>query len=114
MPFDQSFSFMTKYTTTSAVGEEIQFNGTGRNGKKPYKFAWKFSDGVNLLGQKIARSFGSPGTYYFNLTVTDADGKQVKSSNLELNILQEMPKEEGTNNNNTSSNNNHHTSAHNN
>ena len=92
--FGQSFSFMTKYATTLLVGEEGTFNGSARNGKEPYQFEWKFSDGATLTGQKITRSFNSPGTYYFDLTVTDADGKQVKGENLSFNVTQEISKEE--------------------
>jgi hypothetical protein len=92
--FGQSFSFMTKYATTLLVGEEGTFNGSARNGKEPYQFEWKFSDGATLTGQKITRSFNSPGTYYFDLTVTDADGKQVKGENLSFNVTQEISREE--------------------
>ena len=96
VPYDTSFGFTTRYTSTFTVGDEMSFNGTARNGKEPYSFEWKFSDGVNLNGQRVTRSFDTPGTYYFNLTVTDADNKQVKSSNLDLNVLQEIPKSNAT------------------
>lgn len=91
--FGRSFSFMTKYKTTLLVGEEGTFNGSARNGKEPYQFEWKFSDGVTMTDQKITRSFNSPGTYYFDLTVTDADGKQVKGENLSFNVTQEISRE---------------------
>jgi hypothetical protein len=92
--FGRDFSFMTKYATTLVIGEEGTFNGSARNGKEPYQFEWKFSDGATLTGQKITRSFNSPGTYYFDLTVTDADGKQVKGENLSFNVTQEISREE--------------------
>jgi PKD domain len=92
--FGRSFSFMTKYATTLLVGEEGTFNGSARNGKEPYQFEWKFSDGVTMTDQKITRSFNSPGTYYFDLTVTDADGKQVKGENLSFNVTQEISRDE--------------------
>src|ERR671917_2831935 len=92
--FGQSFSFLTKYEATLLVGEEGLFSGNGRNGKEPYQFEWKFSDGATLTGQSVNRSFNSPGTYYFDLTVTDADGKQVKGENLSFNVTQEISKEE--------------------
>ena len=92
--FGRSFSFMTKYKTTLLVGEEGTFKGSARNGKEPYQFEWKFSDGVTMTDQKITRSFNSPGTYYFDLTVTDADGKQVKGENLSFNVTQEISREE--------------------
>ena len=92
--FGQSFSFLTKYEATLLVGEEGLFSGNGRNGKQPYQFEWKFSDGATLTGQSVNRSFNSPGTYYFDLTVTDADGKQVKGENLTFNVAQEMSRAE--------------------
>ena len=92
--FGQSFSFLTKYEATLLVGEEGLFSGNGRNGKEPYQFEWKFSDGATLTGQNVNRSFNSPGTYYFDLTVTDADGKQVKGENLTFNVTQEMSRAE--------------------
>jgi hypothetical protein len=92
--FGRDFSFMTKYATTLVIGEEGTFNGSARNGKEPYQFEWKFSDGATLTGQKITRSFNSPGTYYFDLTVTDADGKEVKGENLSFNVTQEISREE--------------------
>jgi PKD repeat protein len=92
--FRQSFAFMTKYKTTLLVGEEGLFNGSATNGKEPYQFEWEFSDGAALIGQKITRSFNSPGTYYFDLTVTDADGKQVKGEDLSFNVTQETSREE--------------------
>lgn len=92
--FGRSFSFMTKYKTTLLVGEEGTFNGSARNGKEPYQFEWKFSDGVTMTDQKITRSFNSPGTYYFDLTVTDADGKQVKGENLSFHVTQEISRDE--------------------
>ena len=91
--FGRSFSFMTKYKTTLLVGEEGTFNGSARNGKEPYQFEWKFSDGATMTDQKITRSFNSPGTYYFDLTVTDAEGKQVKGENLSFNVTQEISRE---------------------
>jgi PKD domain len=92
--FGRDFSFMTKYATTLVVGEEGMFNGSARNGKEPYQFEWIFSDGATMTGQKINRSFNSPGTYYFDLTVTDADGKQVKGEDLHFNVTQEISREE--------------------
>jgi hypothetical protein len=47
-----------------------------------------------MTDQKITRSFNLPGTYYFDLTVTDADGKQVKGENLSFNVTQEISREE--------------------
>jgi hypothetical protein len=90
------FAIRQNYNATLTVGEEGAFLGVARGGKEPYTFEWKFSDGLTLTGQNVTRSFDLPGTYRFELTVTDADGKQVKSTNPTINILQELPKGDGT------------------
>ncbi len=95
---DKILPFATRenYKARLAVGEEGAFHGVASGGKEPYRFEWKFSDGVTLTGQNVTRSFSLPGTYHIEVTVTDADGKQVKSSNLIFDVLQELPKENGT------------------
>jgi hypothetical protein len=87
------FAIRENYPARLAVGEEGAFHGVARGGKEPYRFEWKFSDGVTLTGQNVTRSFSLPGTYHIEVTVTDADGKQVKGSNLIFDVLQEPPKE---------------------
>jgi hypothetical protein len=90
------FAIRQNYNATFTVGEEGAFLGVARGGKEPYIFEWKFSDGLTLTGQNVTRSFDVPGTYRFEVTVTDADGKQVKSTNPTINVLQELPKGDGT------------------
>jgi hypothetical protein len=80
------FAIRHNYNATLAVGEEGAFLGVARGGKEPYTFEWKFSDGLTLTGQNVTRSFDVPGTYHFEVTVTDADGKQVKSTNPTINV----------------------------
>ncbi len=83
------FAIRQNYNATLPVGEEGVFLGLARGGKEPYTFEWKFSDGLTLTGQNVTRSFDAPGIYHFEVTVTDADGKQVKSTtNPSINILQ--------------------------
>lgn len=93
-----AFKVRERYMARLAVGEEGVFNSSASGGKEPYKFEWKFSDGQTLMGQSITRSFNVPGTHYFDVTVTDADGKQVKTMDLSINILQELPKVNETTN----------------
>ena len=99
---DLPFAIRHNYNATLAVGEEGSFLGVARGGKEPYTFEWKFSDGLTLTGQNVTRSFNVPGTYHFEVTVTDADDKQVKSRNPTINVLLELPKEGGTTTNATS------------
>jgi len=89
------FAIRENYNAKLAVGEEGVFHGVARGGKEPYKFEWKFSDGLTLTGQNVTRSFNVPGTYHIEVTVTDADGKQVKNTNLTFDVLQEAPKGDG-------------------
>ena len=83
------FAIRQNYNATLPVGEEGVFLGLANGGKEPYTFEWKFSDGLTLTGQNITRSFDAPGIYHFEVTVTDADGKQVKSTtNPSIKVLQ--------------------------
>ncbi len=91
-----AFAIRENYRSRLAVGEEGEFKGVARGGKEPYKFEWKFSDGQTLIGQNVTRSFQYPGRYTIEVTVTDADGKQVKNTNLFFDVLQELPKVNGT------------------
>ncbi|HJU95735.1 MAG TPA: PKD domain-containing protein [Nitrososphaera sp.] len=83
------FAIRQNYNATLPVGEEGVFLGLANGGKEPYTFEWKFSDGLTFTGQNVTRRFDAPGIYQFEVTVTDADGKQVKSTtNPSINVLQ--------------------------
>lgn len=88
------------------VGEEGAYAAVAGGGKPPYTFEWEFSDGIILTGENVTRTFNLPGIQYFSLTVTDADGKQVKSTELNTRIVPEISKEIETapNNNSISTN----------
>jgi hypothetical protein len=81
------------YKTRLAVGEEGFFVSSAKGGKEPYTFEWKFSDGVTVNGANVTRSFDSVGVYYFDLIVTDANGKQEKVTGMRIEVLQELPEE---------------------
>jgi hypothetical protein len=51
---------------------------------------------LNNYERNVTRSFNVPGTYRIEETVTDADGKQVKNTNLDFDVSQEAPKGDGT------------------
>jgi PKD repeat protein len=97
-----TLGFISHYKAILAVGEEGTFSADSKYGKAPYTFEWKFSDGLTLNGQKVTRSFDSPGKYSFYLTVTDGNGDKVRSTELYTNVVQEMPKEEVMTSNATS------------
>jgi PKD domain len=90
------FAIRENYKAKLALGEEGAFRGVAGGGKEPYTFEWKFSDGLTLTGQNVTRSFNVPGTYHIEVTVTDADGKQVKNTNLTFDVSQEASKGDGT------------------
>jgi hypothetical protein len=86
--------YLSRYKAILAVGEEGTYNAYSKFGKPPFSFEWKFSDGVTLTGEKVTRSFSSPGKYTFHLTITDGTGEKVTSTELYTNVVQEMPKKE--------------------
>jgi hypothetical protein len=95
---EPTLGFLSRYKAILAVGEEGTFSADSKFGKPPFSFEWKFSDGLTLTGQKVTRNFELPGKYTFYLTVTDATGKKVTSTELYTNVVQEMPKKEGIGN----------------
>jgi PKD repeat protein len=95
---EPTLGFLSRYKAILVVGEEGTFSADSKFGKPPFSFEWKFSDGLTLTGQKVARNFELPGKYTFYLTVTDATGKKVTSTELYTNVVQEMPKKEGIGN----------------
>jgi hypothetical protein len=95
---EPTLGFLSRYKAILAVGEGGTFSADSKFGKPPFSFEWKFSDGLTLTGQKVTRSFELPGKYTFYLTVTDATGKKVTSTELYTNVVQEMPKKEGIDN----------------
>jgi hypothetical protein len=99
---DRPFRYKTYYKAILAVGEEGPYAADAGGGKPPYTFEWEFSDGITMTGDNITRTFNSPGIQYFSLTVTDANGKQVKSTELNTRIMPEISKEEETAANDTS------------
>lgn len=81
------------YRTRLAVGEEGFFVSSAKGGKEPYTYEWKFSDGVTMNAANFTRSFDTVGTYYFDLIVTDADGKQGTITAMHVDVLQKIPEE---------------------
>jgi hypothetical protein len=97
-PKDYTLGYSTRYPGELAVGEEGTYYADAKSEKPPFSFEWKFSDGLTLNGQKVMRIFDLPGKYSFYLTVTDATGKQVTSTELNTNVVQEMAKKGGAGN----------------
>jgi hypothetical protein len=95
---EPTLGFLSHYKAILAVGEEGTYSAVAKFGKPPFSFEWKFSDGLTLTGQEVTRSFDSPGNYLFNLTIIDTTGKKVTSTELNTNVVQEMPKTEDTGN----------------
>ncbi len=95
---EYTLGFSTRYSGVLVVGEEGTYYADAKSEKPPFSFEWKFSDGITLTGQKVTRSFDLPGKYTFYLTVTDGTGKHVTSTQLNTDVVQEIPKKEGTGN----------------
>jgi PKD repeat protein len=86
--------YLSRYKAILTVGEEGTYNAYSKFGKAPFSFEWRFSDGVTLTGEKVTRSFSSPGKYTFYLTITDGTGEKVTSTELYTDVVQEKPKEQ--------------------
>ncbi len=85
--------FITRYKAILSVGEQGSYFADSKFAKGPGTFEWKFSDGLTLTGQNVTRTFDTPGRYSFYLTVTDANGEKVTSTELYTDVLQGKPKE---------------------
>jgi hypothetical protein len=86
--------FITRYKAILAAGEEGSYFADSKFARGPGTFEWKFSDGLTLTGQNVTRTFDTPGRYSFYLTVTDANGEKVTSTELYTDVVQEKPKEQ--------------------
>ncbi len=77
------------YKSTIGVGQETFFSADAKGGREPYSYEWKFSDGVVLHAQNSTRSFDKPGTYTFDMTVTDANGKTAGATDMNIKVFEE-------------------------
>lgn len=57
----------------------VTFVGVASGGTPPYTFAWRFADGTLQSGETVTRTFGAPGPYATELTVTDGGGDQANA-----------------------------------
>jgi subtilisin-like proprotein convertase family protein/putative hemolysin len=57
-------------------GSTVSFSGTGifSSSGTGATYNWGFSDGVNMTGQNISRTFAAGGSYFAYLTITDPSG----------------------------------------
>jgi hypothetical protein len=90
--------FITHYKAILAVGEEGSYFADSKFAKGAGSFEWKFSDGLTLTGQNVTRSFDAPGRYSFHLTVTDANGEKVTSTELYTDVVRKIVRKEGSDN----------------
>ncbi|HJU34136.1 MAG TPA: PKD domain-containing protein [Nitrososphaera sp.] len=95
---EPTLGYLTHYKAILAVGEEATFDAHSKFGKPPYSFEWKFNDGIILNGKNVTHSFDLPGKYSFYLTITDGNGEQVTSTELNTNVVHEVAKNEGPGN----------------
>jgi len=68
----------TASSTSPHTGDSVSFVGKAIGGTAPFTWAWQFGDGTTSATQNASHSYGNTGTYYVNLTVTDARGESVK------------------------------------
>src|SRR3989454_4653509 len=58
----------------------VTFTGNATGGAQPYSYSWNFGDGSTGNGQSVSHSYLLPGTYTVALTVGDASGARVSTS----------------------------------
>jgi len=60
--------------------EAVTFSASASGGSQPYSYSWDFGDGSTGTGASVVHSYTLPGTYAVTLTVTDANGQIVATS----------------------------------
>ena len=60
--------------STTDVDLAVHFNATATGGSPPYSFRWNLGDATQVTGGSTTHAYGLPGTYYGNVTATDAVG----------------------------------------
>src|SRR5436189_1801820 len=58
----------------------VTFDARASGGTQPYSYSWDFGDGSTGSGQSVSHSYLLPGSYTVTLTVTDANGQSVTTS----------------------------------
>src|SRR5437773_678998 len=58
----------------------VTFDASASGGTQPYSYSWDFGDGSTGSGQSVSHSYLLPGSYTVTLTVTDANGQSVTTS----------------------------------
>jgi hypothetical protein len=58
----------------------VTFAANATGGTQPYSYSWNFGDGSTGSGQTVSHSYLLPGTYTVTLTVSDANGATVSTS----------------------------------
>jgi len=58
----------------------VTFDASASGGTQPYSYRWDFGDGSTGSGQSVSHSYLLPGSYTVTLTVTDANGQSVTTS----------------------------------
>ena len=58
----------------------VTFTGSASGGSSPYSYSWDFGDGTTATGASVSHSYLLPGSYTVTLTVKDANGQTVTTS----------------------------------
>jgi hypothetical protein len=72
--YQETIRMSSAYHSKYAVGEQAKFTAGVIGGTEPYQFEWKFSDDMIFRGEKVTRSFDTPGKYSALINAQDAKG----------------------------------------
>jgi len=78
---------VTAIATTSTSGApplEVSFSASASGGTPPYSYLWNFGDTTTNAAQNPTHTFGSVGTYFVYVTVTDASQTTVGSNTITI------------------------------
>jgi len=80
-------NFTTNVTSGSAP-LAVQFNDTSKN---TTAWSWDFGDGANSTQRNITHVYTAAGNYIVNLTVSNANGKSIKSATISVSTTSTPP-----------------------
>src|SRR5690606_24595851 len=68
------------------VGQSVNFSGTATGGQSPYSYRWIFSDGTEIAGQNVNKTFNQIGDVTVSFRVTGAN-LSTNTANINIKVV---------------------------